>query len=1609
MAHVSSKSSELHVRKFGRVGAITEAVWNTMSLEVYTKYLEYLEDWYHGRYVSYSATEIFRHFTIRGKLVTDEGLFMALLSTTPRTPESRDTFHEERAERLSSRHTAEARRKRDERQILIQKLRERTQRKLLPKLVRAKQVRREQRARAGMGVYSDDIEPQGFGHFATGALVASGVSVALSLRSVQRSAVKATDSATGLIKTIEGKLTEYAEWAKTVVGNLWIIPAAVLAHYLLREYLHLPVMALIAGAFLAKYFGAEVWEHLKKFFSVEQQDGASFSQIGGLLCTAVCTALLPTRSVAVALGELMKRMSNFDRSSEGFESFFKHAIKYAEKAVNVVLRMFSKEEVQWVCESDRLVDAFLQKVADFEKLSVAHGDQIDIAKLLEVVDVQLEAIGLKTTVRDDRLKRKVDLGLSRLSTLLVPYQGAITAARNFRAEPTFICLYGGSALGKTTLVTKLACAILVRAKLVTPEHALKNLWQKGNTEFWNGYCNQKCLIMDDCFQLKPVKGESDNEYMNVIRMIGNWAYALNFADLESKGKFYFDTPLVIGTTNCACVSNQADVLITQPEAVVRRIKHPYQIWVSAEYQTPEGKLDYIKVEREFAANLKALRDIPTATSNDYMDAYPWHAWYLTRHDFASPQVSGARKEVRDLIDEVVEHIAQTSENHVESVRLLNEFLVGLGRSGQIGEVEAQSGMLNMRSLSQYLWPGTAVATEATCVQEDLVERDSVVDAQVPFYQAYSEAAEKVRAWFAGFARRYPALCLVTTGAATFLFGGLLCRALIAVAAAIANVVRSLFGVSKKGGPRVSTQSNVPAQRGVPTRVHLTHKMQLENGEVNKSHVQNLIYANTYKLVYQLGQPNEASIGQVQFFESNLAVIPNHFITQLEGMPPEHELSFRHPHLEHHFSMPVSEFLRMKRLKVVDRDVCFLAFDKGVRATKKITQFLLSDANYEAAIKAKPSVQLDVALLRRDGTRVHVQQHTLTSGHFTYMSSIESGRYKTDDVLLYTMPTEKGMCGAPLTISDNRYYGGACYLGFHVAGAPGLFQRRGFSAIITAEMVADAKSKLSVISDNFQEDIAERGVSVTQYSAEEESGLLGHDKLIHGSFTAIGRVDKPVALSPNSKLKLSVLGEQEIFGPNPQRPAHMRPFIGPDGRRISPMLEGLRAYSSPLEVRTIPHLDAIVSMATKPFRTATIGSYRGIFTFFEACEGIEGLKIKSISRGTSPGYPYVLDRGVGKKAFFGSGEKFDYTSEECVALRERVSYIIERAREGVRLAHVYVDFLKDETRPHAKVDAGATRIISASPLDYTIAFRQYFGAFMAAMFQHHTISGMCPGINPYSEWWYLAAHMQKHGKKCFDGDFKRFDSSEQPYVHEAILRFVNEWYDDGPDNARVREVLWLDLIHSRHLGGDGLDQSHLYQWNKSLPSGHPFTTATNSLYALITLTGCYAELTGDYLDMWNKVYLGTYGDDNVANVSDDVSTSFNQVTVAEKMATMFGLTYTAGSKTGELVPYTELESCTFLKRAFVRDEIGAGGWVAPLDKASFLYTCYYYKNNKNMREDMRVNLERLLGELAFHGVDDWEEHFRTAKSILEDELNVAPEHSSRDAYRAMMEARVDAWF
>lgn len=142
-----------------------------------------------------------------------------------------------------------------------------------------------------------------------------------------------------------------------------------------------------------------------------------------------------------------------------------------------------------------------------------------------------------------------------------------------------------------------------------------------------------------------------------------------------------------------------------------------------------------------------------------------------------------------------------------------------------------------------------------------------------------------------------------------------------------------------------------------------------------------------------------------------------------------------------------------------------------------------------------------------------------------------------------------------------------------------------------------------------------------------------------------------------------------------------------------------------------------------------------------------------------------------------------------------------------MSHKVIDCLKDELKSIEKSENGDTRLFGATPLDYQVAFHMFHKDFQVYVFKNRIYNGSAAGINEYGvEWELLAKVLRTFGIHCGAGDFKHFDKKQLAYIIMMVLPHVNDWYDDGPENARIRFVLWMDMVNSLHLEG-----RNLWEW------------------------------------------------------------------------------------------------------------------------------------------------------------------------------------------------------
>jgi hypothetical protein len=426
-----------------------------------------------------------------------------------------------------------------------------------------------------------------------------------------------------------------------------------------------------------------------------------------------------------------------------------------------------------------------------------------------------------------------------------------------------------------------------------------------------------------------------------------------------------------------------------------------------------------------------------------------------------------------------------------------------------------------------------------------------------------------------------------------------------------------------------------------------------------------------------------------------------------------------------------------------------------------------------------------------------------------------------------------------------------------------------------------------------------------------------------------------------------------------KPAHLYP-VTLDGEYVDPLLKGIKKVlntTTPLDVE-------MLEVAAKDAMNCHFApdATRKILTFEEAIAGDSSENfITPINRKSSPGFPYATNNpSTGKRHWFGHD---DYTYSE--EIQEDVQELVDQASCGIRGDVVWTATLKDERRPIAKVDQGKTRVFTAGPMNYTIAFRMYFLAFINSVMNNRITNEVGVGTNVYNlDWHKTGLALSRHGKHVIAGDFSNFDGSLLPDVLWSILDLINEWYDDGPVNRRIRETLFEEICNARVLV-----KGELVQWDHSQPSGNPGTVIFNSLFNQIIMRMAYLQCKSNagmplVCDFKDHVSLQTFGDDNVLNISDEAIEWYNQITITESLAEL-GLTYTDEGKTGTIIKSRTLDDVAYLKRKFVRNQNGY--FEAPLDPQVCDEMPNWIRGRSGKGAEATLeNCEAALREIYFHG-------------------------------------------
>lgn len=579
-------------------------------------------------------------------------------------------------------------------------------------------------------------------------------------------------------------------------------------------------------------------------------------------------------------------------------------------------------------------------------------------------------------------------------------------------------------------------------------------------------------------------------------------------------------------------------------------------------------------------------------------------------------------------------------------------------------------------------------------------------------------------------------------------------------------------------------------------------------------------------------------------------------------------------------------------------------------------------------------------------------------------SSESYRMRIAKAWTYLGATSDGDCGGPLILNDNCAI--RKIVGIHMGSRVLPNFTQGTGQLITQEMIIAGLAQVPMRCQCYTD------IDMEVNEVDRGETLVGNVPLGAGLFVH-GTTDKSTTTGGKTKLQPSKLhGIVE--------PLTMPAMLRPNGEH-NPMVKGLMKFGKEVpminpKVIELCAIDVANNLRLNVSRL-DIDQYQRKLTYVEAVQGVgEDVFLAPINRSTSMGFPFSVDyhNPRGKRIAFGDDE---WTMETPLAkhIEKEVLKLEENCRKGIQVGVYWSDTLKDERRPIAKVLQGKTRVFCGGPVHFTILFRQYFLGFAAWIMHNRNANEIATGTNVYSaDWNEIVSKLASRGKtkdgmNIVAGDFANFDGSLSSQILWYILDLINDWYDDGEENAKIRHVLWMHIVHAVHINGNVI-----YQATHSQPSGCPITAILNSIYNSIIIRITYVLCAQEQLKKTGQNYVSmekfnqfvacvSYGDDNLIAISDHILEWYNQVEITQAFS-LIGHEYTDEAKTGIIVPVRNIEEVAFLKRKFVWDPI-VNRYIAPLDITVVREICQWTKKGLAADSITEANIDVTLRELSLH--------------------------------------------
>jgi len=1308
--------------------------------------------------------------------------------------------------------------------------------------------------------------------------------------------------------------------------------------------------------------------------------------LGAILSTILVAALGLPRGKS--LSDSMAFFSKNCRSLKGMYDYSNVALPlFTAVGSYLMYSSFSNLEV------DHELDNYLQgynkwanDIINLDKIGEPMVQRVekDVKLILQVDKLYKQGIEYASLLSTKRLTEKYSIHYHKLFKIIEHYQRICDYSGAFgnkpRTKPFCVWLVGESGVGKSGMSWPLACDMNC-ALSPDYESALNystNIYFRNvEQEFWDGYNGANIVVYDDFGQMADSQAKPNMEFMELIRCLNIAPFPLHMAQLEEKKRTKFFSKVVILTSN---VLEQSTNSLTFPDAYRRRVDLCGRVINKPEY-TKDGysstngkivkRLDPSKCESPVDTNCYLIEIYDAERKEPIVkDGQPWVVDY---EEFLQLCLEGIRDSTMDSVRFNTELTSRITTEHFERIRKAT-FQSDLGELSAFDETNefadvyeksfVQDSIAQLRNIKFSEFKESLVSSLKTninkvaTINNSLIVMAMMIGGLGLWYFFKSDPAKPKR--------KHVTEAFSSSDPRTVSKRKFVTEAKVSGD----NITRSKNKIVTEA---MASGSDLTTNRRKVVTESIEVDMQAWKDATAQDLISHRISNNLYKIISL--RDNRALLNGL-FVRDNIMLTVKHLLNHL-NIDDTIRLENLYGTV---FEIPVRE------LKIVElhngefyKDAILIKFPRYVNAHTDLVKHFqkMPELQYRSA---------DVCLLTLRCIRDKITSMILGNKTATFSSvvfDIEGKEHHIRDSLCYTLNTIGGDCGSPVIVNDNTFV--RKIAGIHNMAATNGEEAFGQS-ITQNDLIKGLAEFDSIITDHDNiSNFKLKNVNFQfnkEYTQEEFIEAVG---LPAPTFNFVGSVSKEVFSPDKTSIRQSIIFD--MVQEHVTKPCNLY------SNDCDIMKKNIAKCSLNTPFIPTAEVDNAVQEVKSHLLSGARPELKRVLTYEEAIRGSdESIYISAINRASSAGYPWVLDKKPsthGKTGWLGDDELFLYDED----VRKAVNHRIEQAKLGIRVPVLWTATLKDERRPIEKVDANKTRVFASGPMDYTIAVRQYFLGFMAHVMENRIKNEQSIGTNPCGlDWTKTAKKLGKYGKKVFAGDFSSFDGTLNSCILSRFVEIVNEFYNDGAENARVREVFMLDVFNSTWLcKGSIIGLTH------SQPSGNPLTTILNSFYNSVSMRIAYyraakaAKVTPPFFD--EVVSMVSYGDDNVINFSDGIVGWFNQQTVTEAYQT-FGMIYTDEAKSGNITKYRELSEVAYLKRGF---RYCNGIYRAPLELKTILETPNWIMKCPDSVLACQMNVEDSIRELAQHDEETFKLWSSKYIAAFYDKTGIYPKIQTYNSY------------